>query len=59
MLAALRSMTDADLERDALIDRSDGVGEAKVGSLRGLIRVVMRRTDEHVASIRAAIAGAA
>jgi hypothetical protein len=59
MLAVLRALTDADLERDALIDRSGGVGEAKVGSVRGLLRVVMRRTDEHFASIRATIAGAA
>lgn len=59
MLAVLRAMTDADLERDALIDRSGGVGEAKVGSVRGLLRVVMRRTDEHFASIRATVAGAA
>lgn len=57
MQAALRAMTDADLERDALIDRSGGVGEAKVGSVRGLMRVVMRRTDDHFASIRATIAG--
>ena len=59
MQALLRAMTDADLERDALIDRSGGVGDAKVGSVRGLIRVWMRRTDEHFASIRATIAGAA
>lgn len=42
MLAVLHALTDADLDRDAVIDRSAGVGEAKVGSLRGLLRVVMR-----------------
>jgi DinB family protein len=57
--AALRAMTDADLERDALIVRSGGVGEAKVASVRGMMRVVMRGIDDHFASIRAAMAGAA
>ena len=57
MLALLRAMTDADLERAALVDRSGG--EAKVGKIRGLLRVWMRQTDEHFASIRATIAGAA
>jgi hypothetical protein len=58
MRAALHALTDADLERVALIDRSGG-GEAKVATVRGMMRVVMRRTDEHFASIRATIAGAA
>jgi len=57
--AALRAMTDADLERDALIVRSGGVGEAKVASVRGMMRVVMHGIDDHFASIRAAMAGAA
>ena len=57
--ATLRAMTDADFERDALIDRSGGVREAKIASVRGMMRVVMRRTDDHFASIRAAIAGVA
>jgi hypothetical protein len=59
MLALLRALTDADLERGALIDRSGGVGGAKVGSVRGLLRVWMRQTDAHFASIRATVAGAA
>lgn len=59
MQAALHAMTDADFERDALIDRSGGVGEGKVQSIRGLMRVVMRQTDDHFASIRATIASAA
>lgn len=47
----LRSLTDVDLERDALIVRSSGAGEAKVDRTRGLMRVVTRRTEEHFASI--------
>ena len=59
MRAALDAITDADLERAALIDRSGGVGEAKVATVRSMMRVVMRRTEDHCASIRATIAGAA
>lgn len=59
MLAVLRALTDADLERDAIVERSGGDGEPKVGSVRGLLRVWMRQTDAHFASIRATIAGAA
>lgn len=59
MQAALRAMTDSDFERDALIDRYGGVGEPKVASVRAMMRVVMRRTDDHITSIRATIAGAA
>jgi len=59
MQAALHAMTDADLERDALIHRFGAVGEAKVTSVRVLIRIVMRDIDDHFASIRAAIAGVA
>jgi len=59
MRAALHALTDADFERVALIDRSGGAGEAKVATIRGMMRVVMRRTDDHIASIRATIAGAA
>lgn len=55
--AALHAMTDADFERDALIHRYGGVGEPKVTSVRVLMRIVMRDTDDHFASIRAAIAG--
>jgi len=57
--ATLRAMTDADFERDAIIDRFDGVREAKVGSVRGLMRVAMRGMDDHFASIRAAMASVA
>jgi hypothetical protein len=57
--AALHAITDADLERDALINRSGGIGEAKVISLRVLMRIVMRGIDDHFASIRAAIAAVA
>lgn len=57
--AALHAMTDTDLERDALINRYDGVGEAKVISVGVLMRLMMRHTDDHFASIRATIAGAA
>lgn len=56
MLAVLHSMTDADLERDALVDRTGG--EAKVGKIRGLLRVWMLQTDAHFASIRATVAAA-
>lgn len=59
MLAVLRALTDADLDRDAIVERSGGGGEAKVGSVRGLLRVWMRQTATHFASIRATIAGAA
>jgi hypothetical protein len=59
MRAALHALTDADLERVALIDRSGRAGEAKVATVRGMMRVVMRRTDDHIASIRGAMAGAA
>jgi hypothetical protein len=57
MRAALHALTDADLERVALIDRSGGAGEAKVATVRSMMRVVMRRTDDHFASIRATMAG--
>jgi hypothetical protein len=57
--AALHAMTDTDLERDALINRLGGIGEAKVISVRVLMRIVMRGIDDHFASIRAAIAGVA
>jgi DinB family protein len=59
MRAALHALTDADLERVALIDRTGGAGEAKVATVRSMMRVVMRRTDDHFASIRAAVASAA
>ena len=59
MRAALHALTDSDFERVALIDRSGGAGEAKVATVRGMMRVVTRRTDDHIASIRATIAGAA
>lgn len=58
MLGVLRSLTDADLERGVLIDRSSGVSEPRVGSVRGLIRVWMRSTEEHFASVRATVTGA-
>lgn len=48
-----------DFERVALIDRSGGVADARVATVRGMMRVVMRRTDDHFASIPATLAGAA
>lgn len=57
--SALHAVTDADLERDALVSRYGGAGEAKVTSVRVLMRIVMRDIDDHFASIRATIAGAA
>jgi hypothetical protein len=57
--AALHAITDADLERGALIHRFGGVGEPKVTSVRALMRIVLRGIDDHFASIRAAIAGVA
>ena len=59
MRAALHAITDTDLERVALVDRSGGAGEAKFATVRSMMRVVLRRTDEHFASIRATVAGTA
>jgi len=59
MRAALHALTDADFERVALIDRSGGVGEPKVATVRGMMRVVMRRTDDRFAHLRAAMASVA
>jgi hypothetical protein len=53
MRSALHALTDADLERVALVDRS-----GKVATVRSMMRVHMRSTYEHFASIRATIAGA-
>lgn len=58
MLAVLRSLTDTDLERGVLIGRPAGGGEVRVQSIRGLIRVWMRSTEEHFASVRATLASA-
>jgi hypothetical protein len=52
MRSALHAATDADLERVALIDRS-----GKVATVRSMMRVFMRSTEEHFASIRATITG--
>ena len=58
MLAVLRSLTDADLERGVVVGRPRGGGDAQVQSIRGLIRVWMRSTEEHFASVRATVAAA-
>lgn len=54
--AALHALTDADLERNALVQRYGGLREDKVTSVRVLLHVVLRDIDAHFASIRAAIA---